>query len=290
MSANLTNMSVSSSVNFIGDYAFAKNNNLKNIDVNNLNPNYCSLNGVLYNKEKTKLINYPAKKLDAYFIIPETVNLIQKWAFYNSTILTSVIIPNLVTSIPDETFYGCTNLTSVTIPNSITYIGYQAFYNCSNLSSITIPNSVTSIDDNALYSCSNLSAIHSQAAIPPTLIQRYQSGAKVFGLIDKSVCILYVPVGSKTAYLGAAQWKDFKNIVEVTTDVLSLIQDKINIKVKSNKIILNNIKPGVTVQIFTTDGKMIFQEKSINQTLDIVLPKNYIYIVKAGDYRAKVIL
>ena len=72
---------------------------------------------------------------------------------------TSVTIPNTVTIIDIYAFRGCSGLTSITIPNSVTSIGEQAFYNCSALSSITIPNSVTSIGDAAFSGCDGLSSI-----------------------------------------------------------------------------------------------------------------------------------
>ena len=89
-------------------------------------------------------------------IIPNSVDSIHKYAFYNCKSITSTTIPNSVTSIGNDAFYNCSSLTSVTIPNSVTSIGAWAFEGCSSLSSITIPNSVTSIGNAAFYNCSSL--------------------------------------------------------------------------------------------------------------------------------------
>ncbi|MBR6550860.1 MAG: leucine-rich repeat domain-containing protein [Paludibacteraceae bacterium] len=78
-------------------------------------------------------------------VIPNTVDSIHNYAFYECFSLTSVSIGNSVTSIGDYAFDGCSSLTSVTIGNSVMSIGKNAFFNCSSLTSINIPESVTNI-------------------------------------------------------------------------------------------------------------------------------------------------
>ncbi len=123
----------------IGSYAFYGCTGLTSIEVNADNPNYSSLDGILYNKDKTKLITYPGGK-QGYFAILESV-----------------------TEIGSSAFYGCTGLTSVTIPESVTDIGDDAFRDCTGLTSITIPKSVTSIDDYAFKDCSELTTVNFNA-------------------------------------------------------------------------------------------------------------------------------
>ena len=93
-------------------------------------------------------------------VIPDDINSIGNYAFYDCKGLTSVTIPNSVTSIVDRPFLGCSGLTSVTIPNSFTSIGYEAFSGCSGLKSVTIPNSVTSIGQSAFWGCSGLMSVN----------------------------------------------------------------------------------------------------------------------------------
>jgi hypothetical protein len=97
--------------------------------------NYSSEGGVLFNKDKTSLIQYPGGKQGSY------------------------TIPTSVTSIGDGAFSGCTGLTSVTIPNSVTSIGDFAFLSCTGLTSVTIPNSVTSVGMRASLGCSVLGRV-----------------------------------------------------------------------------------------------------------------------------------
>ena len=156
---SLTNITIPSSVTSIGDYAFSGCKSLTTIDVEVGNNNYTSVDGVLFNKDKTELICYPARKTDKSYNILDSVTSIGDWAFIGCTSLTSITIPNGVTSIGDYAFYGCTSLTSITIPNSVSSIGKCAFENCLSLTSITIPSSVTSVSNNTFSNCESLTSI-----------------------------------------------------------------------------------------------------------------------------------
>ena len=155
----LTSVTIGNSVTSIGDDAFYLCYALTSINVDSDNPSYASLNGVLFNKEKTILITYPRGKEGSY-TIPNSVTSIGDDAFYLCYALTSVTIPNSVTTIGDDAFYLCYALTSITIPNSVTTIGDDAFESCYGLTSVTIGNSVTSIGDNAFEGCDALTSIN----------------------------------------------------------------------------------------------------------------------------------
>ena len=135
--SKLTSIEIPSSVTSIGDKAFYKCISLTGINVDENNQNYCSEDGVLFNKDKTELIRYPSKKADKQYVIP-----------------------NSVTSIGDTAFSSCSNLTSIEIPSSVTSIGGYAFYWCRSLTSIEISNSITSIGASAFSSCSKLTTIN----------------------------------------------------------------------------------------------------------------------------------
>jgi hypothetical protein len=122
------------------------------------NPAYSSTNGVLFDKAKATLLQFPGG-LGGSYPIPNSVTSIMEFAFDYCTRLTSVTIPSSVTSIGGGVFQECTRLTSVTIPNSVTNIGDNAFYDCSSLTSVTIPNSVTSVGDSAFEFCTSLTSV-----------------------------------------------------------------------------------------------------------------------------------
>ena len=111
---------------------------LTSVDVNN--PNYCAIDGVMFDKNQTTIIRYPRGKQGASYIIPNSVTSIGASAFSRCDKLTSVTIPNSVTRIEIFAFYECDALTSITIPNSVTSIGWRAFSGCNELTSVTIEN------------------------------------------------------------------------------------------------------------------------------------------------------
>ena len=157
--ASLISITIPNSVTSVGWRAFENCTSLTSIEVLENNKNYSSLDGVLFNKDKSKLITYPAGKADSEYAIPNSVTSIGWNAFENCTSLTSITIPNSVTSIGGSAFDGCTSLASVTIPNDVTSIGYGVFQGCTSLTSVTIPNSVTSIDSSAFENCTSLTSI-----------------------------------------------------------------------------------------------------------------------------------
>ncbi len=156
---SLTSVTIPDSVTSIGYSAFENCTSLESINVDADNKYYSSDNGVLFNKDKTELIQYPAGKTDTSYVIPNSVTSIGSKTFYGCTSLTSVTIPDSVTSIGNYAFEYCSKLASVTIPDSVTSIGYWAFYNCTSLESVTIPDSVTSIEWGAFYGCTSLTSV-----------------------------------------------------------------------------------------------------------------------------------
>ena len=154
----LTSVTIGNSANNIIGAGLGASPSLTSINVDVNNPNYCSIDGVLFDKNQTTLIRYPRGKQGAY-IIPNSVTSIGESAFRNCDALTSITIPDSVTSIGESAFRNCDALTSVTIPDSVTSIGGCAFFDCDALTSVTIPNSVTSIGGSAFYFCKALTSV-----------------------------------------------------------------------------------------------------------------------------------
>ena len=136
---------------------FLQNTRLTAIDVDAANPNYSSVDGVLFNKDQSTLWQFPAGKTGSYQI-PDTVTTILGNAFRNSS-LTSVTIPGRVTSIGRSAFSSATKLANITIRDGVTEIAGMMFSGCTNLTSVSIPPSVTQIGDAAFYGCTNLTAV-----------------------------------------------------------------------------------------------------------------------------------
>jgi BspA type Leucine rich repeat region (6 copies) len=153
----LTSVAIPASVTHIGDYAFSRCTRLNEIEVDALNPNYSSVFGVLFDKKKTTLIQYPPPRGD--YAIPNGVSIIANAAFAECT-GRDIIIPNSVTRIGDAVFSGCSRLSRMTIPTSVTNVGSSAFSGCIALTRITISDRLARVGDYAFSSCSRLTGVY----------------------------------------------------------------------------------------------------------------------------------
>ncbi len=163
--SSVTNIYIPASVTSIGGDAFRDCYSLTDISVDTSNPNYTSIDGVLYNKDMTTLIQYPIGIKAESFDIPDTVTKIGSDAFWSCEYLTSVIIPDSVINIGNTAFCSCVNLESVTIPDSVTTIGFMAFYACSSLTEVTVPKSVTVINNHTFSNCRSLTSVTITASV-----------------------------------------------------------------------------------------------------------------------------
>ena len=162
---SLARVTIGSGVTSLGGYAFYGCTSLTALSVDLKNAAYSSLDGVLFDKSQSLLIQYPAGRAGAY-TIPNSVASIGVAAFYDCAGLTNVTIPDSVTSIGVSAFYSCFALTSVTLGSSVTSIGSMAFLSCIGLTSVTIPESVTAIGDDAFWNCTSLSSAYFQGDAP----------------------------------------------------------------------------------------------------------------------------
>ncbi len=149
----LKNIEIPDSVTSIGDHVLYCCTNLESITIGENNANYSNDEyGVLFNKDKTELIQYPIGNTRTSYTIPDSVTSIGDSAFYSCDGLTSITISDSVTTIGDHAFCNCSSLESITFGENsqLTSIDSYAFSDCENLTSITVPKSVTSIGYQAL--------------------------------------------------------------------------------------------------------------------------------------------
>lgn len=155
--SSITSIIIPNSVIEIGNYVFRGCTRLSQINVEEDNQNYASIDGVLYDKNITKLICCPAGTNLTSILIPNSVTSIGSEAFSDCVSLTSIEIPSEVTEISDYTFFGCTGLLAIEVDkDNQTYASFDGALYDKNLTtliycpegktSIEIPNSVISIE------------------------------------------------------------------------------------------------------------------------------------------------
>ncbi len=182
--AGIRELYIPDNVRYIGESVFSYCANLESIEVSPDSINYSSQDGALFNKEKTKLITYPAGKTGVYtvpsrvvtlgvgafegagltgVIFPENSELITIGyrAFINAKSLESIVIPDSIISIDFYAFAYCDNLKTVSIGEGSQLSGiYEgAFYNCKNLTSIYIPEGIQEIAEYSFFGCTRLTDI-----------------------------------------------------------------------------------------------------------------------------------
>lgn len=231
---NFTNISINSSLDYIGEGAFSYNTPLSQISVNSLNDSFTYYNNCLYSLDG-KLIQYAINNNSIYTSVANSINNVTvdricASAFMGASNLTSISLGS-VSTIGENALSLCDSITSVTIPSSVTmiengafagdedlgsisfnnnsleYIGANAFAGCA-ISSISIPSSVLWIGDNAFDGCSSLSSVTiNRAQAPITSI-----GADAFN--DTSLNIQFiVPINRIADYKNNYSWEYYASII-----------------------------------------------------------------------------
>ncbi|MDY2781880.1 MAG: sigma-70 family RNA polymerase sigma factor [Candidatus Pseudoruminococcus sp.] len=132
---------------------------MKNIYVDKENKYFTSIDGVLYNKDVTKLLFYPSHKSDKTYTVPESVTEISFCAFQRNGIVTEITLPKGLKTMKAKAFLDCASLKKINIPSGITKIEWSLFSGCKALTEITLPDGITEIGLTAFYDCSSIRKI-----------------------------------------------------------------------------------------------------------------------------------
>ena len=241
---NFTSLKLPATLDSIGKYALS-NSGLKYITIDEANENFAVRDNVLYDKDFTKLIQYPigqeAKSISALNTVTTigggafaecqyvervdmpNVNIIESEAFSNCIYLKSVNMPK-VTAIAEEAFYSCDRVVSIDIPN-VTMIESGAFSYCPDLQKVVLGNKVDSIKNEAFRGCTSLDTFRIITAIPPVL------GNDVFTIYTQSEytqpdMLIQVPCGASSLYERVEGWENFKNYEEGAPEVTVMSNDE----------------------------------------------------------------
>lgn len=180
----------SSVVSISDDRTFKGCAKLTSIEVAEGNPNYCSVDGVLFSKDMTVLLCYPAGKADTSYVVPDSVTKINSYAFYWNENIISITIPETVTMIGGDAFAGCKKVTELTIPEGVQSIGSTAFHQCNSLTTISFPASLVTLGEDMFESCYKLMKIN------------VAEGSSTFKSVDG---VLYSKDGSLLLYFPGGQ-------------------------------------------------------------------------------------
>ena len=155
----LKNLIIPDSVAVIGIDALWRCLSLENINVSADNKVYSSVDGVLFNKDKTELLQYPIGNPRTAYSIPNGVTSIAGYSFPECASIESITFPDSVTSIGETAFAACSSLKSVELGSGVKTIGDYAFAWCGALTDVKIPYGVTTIGESAFDSCTSFANI-----------------------------------------------------------------------------------------------------------------------------------
>jgi len=173
----LASITIPAGVTSIGPDTFNNCRHLAAIIVDEGNPAYSSVDGVLFDKNKTTLIQCPAGKSGSV-TIPASVTSIGDAAFRGCDRVKGIMVDagNPAYSSADGVLFDKRKTTlilypggktgSYIIPNNVTSVGDGVFNNCTNLTSVTIPSGITSIGGDAFNKCTSLKWIMANALNP----------------------------------------------------------------------------------------------------------------------------
>ena len=173
-------VNITKNLNNLGNGVFSKCNNLKSITVDQNNSQYTSIDGVLYNKSKTTIVQYPGGKDAESYTINNSVTDIADSAFYGANKLKTIILGNNVKTIGEYSFLYCSNLTSINIPESVKKINTTCFGFDTSLEHIYLPATIEKMESTVFYACNNLvvDCEYNESDIPSTWSKDWHRSVK----------------------------------------------------------------------------------------------------------------
>lgn len=148
----------------ISEIAFEYCFSLESITVSEDNTSFCSVDGVLFSKDMSVLVEYPRAKTGDSYAIPDTVTVLQNRCLSNTQLI-EITIPEGITVISESAFEYDHNLKEVILPEGVTTIENNAFGFCYDLENIVIPDTVTTIEGWAFTYCTSLTEIEIPSSV-----------------------------------------------------------------------------------------------------------------------------
>lgn len=201
---NITSITISKNIIHLYSTAFSSRN-LENIYVDEDNSNFCSIDGVLFSKDKKSIVRFPSGRKETEYEIPPGITTIGTSAFSGCDKLAEIVIPDTVTTIYRYAFASCKSITSLKIPEKIQYIDAGVFYGCENLKSVQIPNNININTDNLFSLCSSLNTF--------TFPQSIKNIG--WGMFADCTSLKEVQLNEQMDYLGGEAFKNCTSLSEI---------------------------------------------------------------------------
>lgn len=163
---NLEKVYIHKDVKTIDTGAFHECVALKAFEIDEMNPNYEVLNGVLYHKGLEKLLCYPAGITAKVFDMPDSVTVVMDQAFFGSVYLEEVEFSPNLEIVGFEAFTKSKSLKKVVLPEGTLSIGENCFTLSTKLESVSMPSSITDFGHYLFRGCTSLTTVYNASDVP----------------------------------------------------------------------------------------------------------------------------
>jgi len=161
---SLESIIIPANVSYIGGSAFQNCDSLEKFEIDEQNAHFTVIGGVLFSKDKTKLVSFPCGNKNKNYIVPNGVKVICDGAFAGSKIQ-NITFPTSLDVIEDWAFRGCYDLEMLYIPDSVVEIGELAFEFCTNIKKVRLSNNLKALNRQVFGSCNNLKELEIPASV-----------------------------------------------------------------------------------------------------------------------------
>lgn len=164
----LTSIRIPSTVKYLSNSSFARCT-MKAFEVDDENPYFTTVDGVVFSKDLTMLVAFPAAYPHDHYVVPDTTRIIGEYAFEDCHV-PYIELPEGLTSIKNLAFEE-SKIRSIEMPDTVIELGKSVFRNCFNLEHIRLSNGLQTIPTGIFFNCSKLNHLE----IPKSVKQIYHS-------------------------------------------------------------------------------------------------------------------
>lgn len=283
---NLRDIHIGTSVNEIEGSAFSGCTSLQSFVVSKDNGTYASDGGILYSKDRTKLVRCPLALYSDEMILGDDILAIESYAFQNCKNIKKFRLPEGLKEIGNSAFSGCT-MESISVPNTVEKMGMSAFQDCTDLKSFAIPASTTEIPSfmsaycdslRYLYIHKDVSHIDSYAFANAKNLNTIECWIEDISELDmkkgyagdyssfkdiKEDCVWHVPAGCASAYQSQPWWVSTWKIHEDLMVGIGSATNDADMKIAPREHSVDIVSPSdKTIRIYNLQGRLVHSARA----------------------------